>query len=301
MVKNLVKDEFGRSFIIIRRSHSSSHTDKANPFGLGRDSIFVKSFIRRLRAPMSYWHWLAMEFGLSLRQGKSAEELICDQVLQQRLQFVEVTDVIQSQSVNRQIGKTNRNKHVELVLPLAHKLRNSRDDTEPKSFSSRDEALKYMDGVALDDKRVKELANAMGIASRGPTSGLVPAGQTPPATLAVADALASGELLLFERDPLSSPPPRSAAAPEEPVGASARPATLGPHESGVPVKAWVEVQLLNDAGEPISGEEYCIKDPDGAEHKGKTNAKGIARVTGVSPGNCEVTFPNVDKDAISQG
>ncbi|MEM7199363.1 MAG: type VI secretion system tip protein TssI/VgrG [Planctomycetota bacterium] len=62
-------------------------------------------------------------------------------------------------------------------------------------------------------------------------------------------------------------------------------------------KTWVEIELVDEAGEPIAGEKYEIKLPDGSVASGTTGADGIARLEGIDPGDCEVTFPNLDKDA----
>lgn len=62
-------------------------------------------------------------------------------------------------------------------------------------------------------------------------------------------------------------------------------------------KSWIEIELLNQEGEPVPGERYEIKLPDGKVAKGALDANGYARVDGFEPGQCEVTFPELDKDA----
>jgi hypothetical protein len=42
----------------------------------------------------------------------------------------------------------------------------------------------------------------------------------------------------------------------------------------------VEIELLDQAGKPTEG--YL-------------DGKGQARVDGIDPGNCKITFPNIDK------
>lgn len=62
---------------------------------------------------------------------------------------------------------------------------------------------------------------------------------------------------------------------------------------------WIEIEMVyENAGEPVGGEEYCITLPDSTEVRGLLNAKGWARVNLVQdPGNCKITFPNLDKEA----
>jgi hypothetical protein len=62
-------------------------------------------------------------------------------------------------------------------------------------------------------------------------------------------------------------------------------------------KTWIEIELVDDAGEPVPGESYEITLPDGSKATGSLDGKGFARVEGVDPGTCKVTFPNLDKDA----
>jgi hypothetical protein len=62
-------------------------------------------------------------------------------------------------------------------------------------------------------------------------------------------------------------------------------------------KSWIEIELVDEAGEPVAGESYEITLPDGKTTKGTLDSKGFARVDGIDPGTCKVTFPNLDKDA----
>ena len=61
--------------------------------------------------------------------------------------------------------------------------------------------------------------------------------------------------------------------------------------------SWVEVELVDEDGEPVAGEKYEITLPDGRVAKGTTNEKGLVRIEGIDPGSCKVTFPNLDKSA----
>jgi len=63
-------------------------------------------------------------------------------------------------------------------------------------------------------------------------------------------------------------------------------------------KTWIEIELVDEEGNPIAGERYQITLPDGTTvATGTTNSKGLARVSGIDPGTCKITFPNFDKDA----
>jgi uncharacterized Zn-binding protein involved in type VI secretion len=62
-----------------------------------------------------------------------------------------------------------------------------------------------------------------------------------------------------------------------------------------PIKtAWVEIELVDEEGKPVPGEEYRIELPDGSIRQGRLNDKGKARLEGIDSGNCLVTFPYLD-------
>ncbi|HEY7771930.1 MAG TPA: hypothetical protein VIC26_02025, partial [Marinagarivorans sp.] len=67
-----------------------------------------------------------------------------------------------------------------------------------------------------------------------------------------------------------------------------------------PVLTYIEIQLLDDQGEPVANEPYWIKDPEGNEHTGTTDASGKARVDGIRNGSCQVAFPEIEGSGIQQ-
>lgn len=63
-------------------------------------------------------------------------------------------------------------------------------------------------------------------------------------------------------------------------------------------KSWIEIELVDDKKEPVPGEKYRITLPDGETvAEGTLDEKGLARVDGIDPGTCKITFPDLDKDA----
>jgi hypothetical protein len=59
--------------------------------------------------------------------------------------------------------------------------------------------------------------------------------------------------------------------------------------------SWVEIELLDDHGKPVPGEQYLITLPDGTDVEGTLDSNGRARVDGIDPGTCKITFPTIDK------
>jgi len=62
-------------------------------------------------------------------------------------------------------------------------------------------------------------------------------------------------------------------------------------------KSWIEIELLDEDDQPVAGERYQIRLPDGTTVAGTTDSKGLARITRIEPGTCQITFPDLDKDA----
>lgn len=62
-------------------------------------------------------------------------------------------------------------------------------------------------------------------------------------------------------------------------------------------KSWIEIKLVDEAGEPVPSERYLITLPDGSTTSGTLDEKGSARVENLDPGSCKVTFPDLDQNA----
>lgn len=73
-----------------------------------------------------------------------------------------------------------------------------------------------------------------------------------------------------------------------------------PASSSDPQKTWVEIQLVDADGKPVPNEPYRITAPDGTVSEGSTDGNGVARVDGIDPGNCKITFMALDQQAWSK-
>ncbi len=78
---------------------------------------------------------------------------------------------------------------------------------------------------------------------------------------------------------------------DTPVAESSTPCTA-PRNASQP--DWVEFVLLDDYDQPIGNEPYRLTLPDGSVLEGTLDAAGCVRVDGVSPGECEIVFPDLD-------
>ena len=62
-------------------------------------------------------------------------------------------------------------------------------------------------------------------------------------------------------------------------------------------KAWIEIILVDMDGNPMPNVKYRITPPSGAPVEGRLNEHGQAGLYQIEPGNCKITFPDLDKDA----
>jgi len=61
-------------------------------------------------------------------------------------------------------------------------------------------------------------------------------------------------------------------------------------------KSWVEINLKDAKGDPVAGERYRIKLPDGSVQEGSLDAFGHAEYYEINRGTCEVSFPELDDE-----
>ena len=59
-------------------------------------------------------------------------------------------------------------------------------------------------------------------------------------------------------------------------------------------KTFIKIELKDDIGDPVPGERYRIKLPDGSIREGSLDANGRASVDGIDPGTAQVSFPDID-------
>lgn len=60
--------------------------------------------------------------------------------------------------------------------------------------------------------------------------------------------------------------------------------------------SWVDIELVDDENNPCPYERYELTLPNGKKRRGWLDGRGQAHVTGIPPGQCEVTFPNLDRE-----
>jgi type VI secretion system secreted protein VgrG len=133
------------------------------------------------------------------------------------------------------------------------------------------------------------LINSGGAAGSGPGATVVK--PTAPKQAEIADHANPGSLAESYKSQRAAMSSSQAAAAEAPWH--------NPNEEeNKQKKSWIEIELMDEANKPVPGEAYRVTLPDGTTlAEGTLDEKGFARVDGIDPGTCKVTFPNLDKDA----
>jgi type VI secretion system secreted protein VgrG len=57
-------------------------------------------------------------------------------------------------------------------------------------------------------------------------------------------------------------------------------------------QSWVEFSL-SDGDDPLAGQKFILFDPEGKQHTGVVDARGLARITKIKLGRCTVEFPDL--------
>ncbi len=109
----------------------------------------------------------------------------------------------------------------------------------------------------------------------------------------LARLLVAGELVLVARRQVLEARAQATITPPTPREVEAMAPPPPPPEPQP--RSWIEIELVDDAGKPVPGEKYRIELPDGTVREGTLDSQGQARVDGIDPGNCQITFPELDE------
>jgi len=58
--------------------------------------------------------------------------------------------------------------------------------------------------------------------------------------------------------------------------------------------SWIEISLVDEAGDAVPGEAYRIELANGQFARGTLDENGYSRHEGIPPGDCRITFPRLD-------
>lgn len=102
----------------------------------------------------------------------------------------------------------------------------------------------------------------------------------------LAEAFTHGELVALEVErPVLVAPQWDEPVPQKPT------------EAPVPEPTWLAIELKDAEGRPVPHARYVVTLPDGSTREGTLNKNGHARVDGVNPGQCQVSFPELEEQS----
>ncbi|MBJ6760317.1 carboxypeptidase regulatory-like domain-containing protein [Myxococcaceae bacterium JPH2] len=102
------------------------------------------------------------------------------------------------------------------------------------------------------------------------------------------EAFARGELVALQLDRPTLVPPVWPEPPKE------KAEELVPQEL-----TFLAIELKDESGKPVPNARYVVTLPDGSKREGTLNANGHAREDNVVPGQCQVSFPELDGQSWS--
>ncbi len=83
--------------------------------------------------------------------------------------------------------------------------------------------------------------------------------------------------------------PEEAEPQEATEGEEFEPTEVEEHET-----TWIEIELVDEAGEPVPHERYEVKQGEETIRKGSLDANGFAHIGGIEPGTYLISFPRLD-------
>jgi len=57
--------------------------------------------------------------------------------------------------------------------------------------------------------------------------------------------------------------------------------------------SWIEIQLVDEEGTPITEKKYRFELADGSIKEGLTDSQGQLRLEGIETGTCKISFPDL--------
>jgi hypothetical protein len=135
------------------------------------------------------------------------------------------------------------------------------------------------------------MINSGGAAGSGTAGSPVP--PVAPLAAAIADTAIPGKEVTYRQQRAQMTPAQLAAlsAPSH-----------KPTEEDKQKKSWIEIELVDEEDNPVPGERYRVTLPDGKTlAEGTLDEMGYAKISGIDPGTCKITFPELDKDAWERG
>ena len=123
-----------------------------------------------------------------------------------------------------------------------------------------------------------------------------PVEPTAPVAAEEADVADPGEMAEIKKEQIERKKGKYGTEPVQPH----KPPTAEESEKSEEEKVettWIEIELVGEDDQPISGEKYKVILPDETVDQGTLDQNGWARIDGFTAGTCKISFPDLDQDA----
>jgi hypothetical protein len=104
----------------------------------------------------------------------------------------------------------------------------------------------------------------------------------PVALLEKATAPSRASVVVLRLRPLPAAASKASAAADMPSAPPPRPTKLK--------EGWIEIEVVDDTGKPVTGRAYKLQLPDGRTLEGKLGSNGTISVHAIDPGSCTFTL-----------
>lgn len=242
------------------------------------DVSSAERFLRNIHQDDSYWRRLAGD--VATTPGGTSDDYpkhLAQSIVQGKLRIYKMPKGLANshKQARQTFAQENSSDRIEITYAVAALSSQAR----PINAPSYEEAAALLDSLSLSEADIDKLSSTLtGKPSNDPAL----------AREYLADGIAKGELVALNHGPRKTAKIPSALESVENLPGN-RPAPLAGE-----IENWIEVKLLDEDGEPVADQDYVITDADGVEHKGKTDAKGTARLDKIASGDCEVNFVDLE-------
>jgi len=273
----VLKDCFGHNYLLTAQKNPSNQL-AASPMNFA-DAQSAGRFLKGFGCDESYWRRIARELGAISGPTDAPMCAVSVKLFRGQVNVYKLPANYGSTSTTGEatFSKANSNDCFE-IAPAASAVMATK--AIPQVLPNVERATAMLKSLNMDSKKLAALSENL--------TGASVSGDTEQLTARLAQCIAKGDLVVLNHGPRRAP---MVAVVVESAASMAgnRQVPLAPETEN-----WIEVKLLDEDGEPVADQKYWIKDAEGAEYEGKTDAKGVARLDKIATGDCEISFIDLE-------
>ena len=286
-----LKNSFGKHYFFqVRDANFQQNASKPMRF---TDNLSAETFLRSFDQDELFWQRLANSLDVPADKTQPPIKVVASHINRSRLKIVVLSDAYKANGPRAQKTiKATGSLHRFQITRSADAL--TVEKAKPKAFANIREAETFVQSLDLNEKQLAELTKELSVPE---TIGASPAFGASNATEKLTNALCkeilNGDLVILDHGPVKGMMAKSDWELQEVSPIEVQEVPLAP-VSEEPSTDYIEIQLMDEDGEPVADTKYWIKDSEGNEHEGVTDGDGMARLDEIPKGNCDISFPELD-------